>query len=410
MNATLLDGLSDIDGQNVVRCARVLLRRPLLHPDTPDGDLLPLIYRHKDKLQEMFTELLGYRLVVERRFARLYKAGPGRDATRGESTLTPRGYAYLALSIAVLTAVGRQILLSRLVAEIRSAATEAGMTIVDDRDDRRALTAALRHLVQLGVITETEGTVTEATGEALITIDTDLLGQLITGPLAEATGPGELVALAARPGPRGLDHSVRRKLIEDPVVLHSGLTADESTWLRKNQRREALLLERYFGMVSEIRQEGVAVCDPEEYLTDIAFPGLGTVARMTLLALPELLRQSEPGQDGRVPISTEQIRATCADLVEDYPSAWSKQAVSDEDSLVKDMLALMTRLGLITRDHIVDGGWLLNPVAHRWLPEPDAAPGPDPDAVEPEPVQQGPSLFDDDDAESLNSREGESAR
>ena len=53
----VLDGLSDIDAANVVRCARVLLRRPLLRADGPDGDLLPLVYRHRTTLQDLFAGL-----------------------------------------------------------------------------------------------------------------------------------------------------------------------------------------------------------------------------------------------------------------------------------------------------------------------------------------------------------------
>ena len=122
----VFDELSDIDAANVVRCARVLLRRPLLRTGGPDGDLLPLVHRYRAALTELFSSLLGYRLVVERRFARLYKAGPGPDPTRGESGMSPRGYAYLALTLAVLTGIGQQVLLSRLVADVRSAAVEAG--------------------------------------------------------------------------------------------------------------------------------------------------------------------------------------------------------------------------------------------------------------------------------------------
>ena len=58
----------------------------------------------------------------------------------------PTGRVYpaetLARLAAVLTGIGRQALLSRLVADIRAAAVEAGLTVVDDVADRRALTAA----------------------------------------------------------------------------------------------------------------------------------------------------------------------------------------------------------------------------------------------------------------------------
>ncbi|AOS65207.1 TIGR02678 family protein [Actinoalloteichus hymeniacidonis] len=408
----LLDGLPDIDAADVARCARVLLRRPLLRADGPDGDLLPLIHRHRGLLVELFTMLLGYRLVIERRFARLYKTGPGRDATRDEPTLSPRGHAYVALTLACLTGAGRQLLLSRLVDDLRAAAAEAGIGVVDDVADRRALTSALRFLLTLGVISETEGTVapwqSDGPAEALLTVDTDLLGLLISGPLGEADSPEELIRLAARPGARGVEHTVRRKLVEDPIVLHSELSAEESDWLRRNQRRESLLLDRVFGLISETRVEGIAVTDPEEYLTDVVFPGASTVSRITLLALPVLTDLREPLADGTTRVSTVEIRDACAELVTAFPAAWSRAATEDLDGLTADVIALLVRLRLLRREpeerqetsvDAVAGAsprWLLSPAAHRWLPQPDDTPGRPTEAPAPRPAPQADwSLFDE---------------
>lgn len=399
----VLDGLSEIDAANVVRCARVLLRRPLLRAGGPDGDLLPLAYRHRRALADLFAQVLGYRLVVQRQFARLYKTLPGTEVVRGEASLSPRGYAYLALTIAALTGVGRQVLLSRLVADVRAAAAEAGIDATDDVPDRRALTAALRHLVRLGVITETEGSVAGLLGdstEALITIDTDLLGVLLAAPLAEAADPDELFELAARPGPRGVAHAVRRKLVEDPLVLYADLPDDQADWLRRRARRESALLERCFGLITETRIEGIVVTDPEDYLTDVVFPGASTVARIALLALPELLEtmdadadadeRSDERPDGRVSVSAARVRQACERLVADYPAAWSRQATEDLDKLAEAALDLLRELGLARAE---PDGWSLAPAAHRWLPEPDERPGRDQPPPEPEP---GWSLFDRD--------------
>ena len=410
MSGDALDGLSEIDAANVVRCARVLLRRPLLRVGGPDGDLLPLVYRHRASLVDLFTQALGYRLVVQRQFARLCKPIPGTDLPRAEAGLSPAGYAYLALTIAALTGAGRQVLLSRLVADVRAATVEAGIEATDDVADRRALAAALRHLLALGVITETEGSVAglfgETPGEALITIDTDLLGQLLVGPLAEAESVDDLLALAGRPGPRGVEHAVRRRLVEDPVTLYADLPAEQAEWLRRRGRRESALLERCFGLVTETRAEGVAVTDPEDYLTDLIFPGTSTVARIALLALPELIAEPEPllddeteptpRPDGRIPVTVGQVRLACHRLVADYPAAWSKQATEDIADLADDVLALLRAAGLAQPD---DGGWLLSPATHRWLPEPDERPArenPVPE-VQPEP-EPGWSLFDEEES------------
>ncbi|HEX8865130.1 MAG TPA: TIGR02678 family protein [Lentzea sp.] len=390
-----LDNLSDIDAANVVRCARTLLRRPLLRSDGPDGELLSLVYRHRAVLQDLFAGLLGYRLVVERRFARLYKSGPGHDDTRGVLSMSPRGYAYLALTLAVLTGIGRQTLLSRLVADIRSAAVEAGIDAPDDISERRALTAALRHLVSLGVLHETEGSVAQdlLPQEALITIDTDLLGQLVTGPVGEAQSPEHLIELAARPGPRGVEHAVRRKLVETPLVLYADLPDDQAEWLRRNQRKETALLEQAFGLYTECRVEGVLAADPEDFLTDLSFPGVSTVARIALLALPDLVEDDSEDPPARHVVAVERIREVCAQLVEDYPAAWSKQFTDDLDRLVAEVTELLRRMGLAVK---TEEGWSISAAANRWLPQPDG----DPEREQPEPVvvPEVPSwsLFDEE--------------
>jgi len=398
MSADVLERLSEIDQADVVRCARVLLRRPLLRTGGPEGDLLPLVYRHRATLAELFAGVLGYRLVVERRFARLYKTGPGQDPTRGEPSLTPRGYAYLALCLASLTGIGQQTLLSRLVTDIRTAAAQAGIELSDDLGELRAIASALRYLVSLGVLSETEGTVT-GDEEALLTIDTTLLGQLVAGPLGVATTPSELITLAARPGPRGVEHALRRRLVENPVTHYADLPDEQAAWLRKRARQESRLIERCFGLVTEVRLEGIAVTDPEDYLTDVSFPGQSTVARVALLALPELLGAGEP-RDGWVAVTAEQVTTVCDELVDAYPAAWSKLMVASLPKLTDDVLQLLLSLGLAKPASAddADGAWLLSPATHRWAPQPDGTPrhAASMDG-EPEPVlapEPGWSLFD----------------
>jgi hypothetical protein len=164
------------------------------------------------------------------------------------------------------------------------------------------------------------------------------------------------------------------------------------------------LLERCFGLVTETRAEGVAVTDPEDYLTDLIFPGASTVARIALLALPDLLADPEPAldddtepvrrRDGRVPVTIGQVRLACRRLANDYPAAWSKQATENLAVLADDVLALLRATGLAVPD---GDGWLVSPAAHRWLPEPDERPArenPTPEA-QPEP-EPGWSLFDEE--------------
>ncbi len=182
--------LSHVDAAQARQCARVLLRRPLVRLDGPDGQLLPVMYRYRHVLQGLFSSYLDYPLLVERRFARLYKRLDGQPG-RGMNGFTPRTYVYLTLTLAALVGVGRQVLLSQLVADVRGAAAEAGITVSEELVELRALASALKHLVGLGVLEETEGTVASVThgrsGEALITINLELLGLVmarvgLTGP------------------------------------------------------------------------------------------------------------------------------------------------------------------------------------------------------------------------------------
>ena len=84
--------------------ARLLLSTPLVLAERdPEGHRC--IRRHADTLAAMFRNYLGYRLVVEAQFARLYKAGLGYAGRpllrRSKATFSPRDYTYLALLCAV---------------------------------------------------------------------------------------------------------------------------------------------------------------------------------------------------------------------------------------------------------------------------------------------------------------------
>ncbi|GAB3205406.1 hypothetical protein GCM10027294_03790 [Marinactinospora endophytica] len=395
-----LDGLDAIEAAQVRRCARVLLRRPLLRAEGPDGEALGTVRRYADRLQTLFTAYLGYRLVVEPSFARLYKTGRRPDGVRGArkpngAPLTPRAYAYLALVLAVLTGGSGQLLLSGLVADVRAAGAEAGLDLGTGIVDRRALAAALRHLVDLGVLTETDGSVApwadDAAREALLTVDVELLAHLVAVPLSRVASPEALAHAGAESA--DVRHRVRRRLVEDPVVARSSLTPEERDWLRTHLRSEARLLEELTGMRLEARAEGVLAVDPDGYLTDRAFPGGGTFARIALLAAAELVEEgSRPGIDhgeespGRggevdrdgVAVTRERFDAVVADLAARHPRAWSKDAVRDTDRLASSVLETLTEVGLAVSP---PGGLVVvSAAAGRYLPMPDAeeaAPAPD---------------------------------
>jgi uncharacterized protein (TIGR02678 family) len=233
---------------------------------------------------------------VEPGFARLYKAGLGRDSgrrlERGSGTpFTPRTYAYLALALAALVTAPEQLLLSEVVARTRAAAAEAGIDLGEPNrmTERRALVAALKQLMTWQVLTEDEGSVDSYTGDseadALLTIDREIARRLVGGPVSQAATPEDLIERAASAGEAGPRHRVRRLLVETPVVYLDDLTEEEVDWLRRSQRREQRILEDFAGLHAEIRAEGVALVDPEQELTDTQFPGTGTVAWAALLLM-----------------------------------------------------------------------------------------------------------------------------
>lgn len=350
--------------------ARLLLAHPLITADGPHADLFPLIRRHADWLGKRFQQVLGYRLLVDSSYARLFKAGLGAGAghrlERSTGTpFTPHTYACLALALSVLVTAPEQMLLSQLVADVRAAAADAGIELegTERAAGKRTLVAALRQLVEWGVLIETEGHVTvlaqEGGGEALITVDRELARVVVAGPLAQSRDGADLVRRAADPGFGGPRTYVRRMLVETPVVLLDELTDAERDWLRTRQRREAQAFSELLGLETEIRAEGVALVDPEEELTDLHLPGTGTVAQAALLLverLVERLRPQEPGHPATggslvigVAVPDGLVDELLAELVAEYGqrSNWQRGYLEDPPALRVAVLDLLARMRLM---------------------------------------------------------------
>ncbi|WP_406329480.1 TIGR02678 family protein [Streptomyces sp. NBC_00203] len=351
--------------------ARLLLAHPLVTSDGPYSDSFPLIRRHADWLAQRFQQVFGYRLLVEASYARLFKAGLGPGSghrLQRPSTgtpFTPRTYAYLALALSVLVTAPEQLLLSQLVADLRAAAVDAGIEIDDTgrQAERRTLAAALRQLVDWGVLTETEGQVSsvaeERGGEALLTVDREIARAVVAGPLGLSRDGADLVRRAADPGFGGPRTYVRRRLVETPVVHLDDLTGAEREWLRTRQRRESQAFSELLGLEAEIRAEGIALVDPDDELTDLNLPGTGTVAQAALLLVERLvdrLRPTDPGHPavgGRlvigVPVPDGLLSELLDELVEEYGrrSNWQRGLLDDRDALLAAVLDLLVRMRLM---------------------------------------------------------------
>ncbi|MCW6003498.1 TIGR02678 family protein [Micromonospora sp. CPCC 205371] len=372
-----------------VDAARALLARPLL--TAAHVEELALVRLHAPALRGMFKTMLGYNLLVESTFARLTKGpvspdGPARPARRPDnSTFTPATYTHLALLCAALLApgTGEQTLISTLIDQVRSDAASIGVRIGDSLPERRALVTAIGHLIGWGVLSETDGTATgwgERHDEALLTIHRSVLPHLLTRPLSDMTHPEQLLAvdpqLADQPR-----RSLRRKLVENPLVRREDLTDAERDVLSRERSELTRMLAENFGLTLEVRAEGALAYDSTGSLTDVAFPGSGTVKQAALLLLAELIEVRQPVagttatlDDGRVVPGSVVVRndvdAVLARLSERYRRAWGAALVEQPDRLRDEVITLLTDLGLATE---CSAGLVVHPAAARYRPQPQAA-------------------------------------
>ena len=382
--------------------ARALLLTPVLttaqHPET-----MRLVRRHAPALRSMFGAQLGYTLVVESTFARLLKTAPDhgmpvRPARRADGTpFTTRGYVHLCLVTAALLAptAGEQVLLSNLVEQVRADAAGLGIDIPDTLPERRSLVAALDLLVRWGVIAETDGTAAgwaERQDEALLTVHRPLLPYLLVGPLPTGADARSMIDAVPDPQPR---RRLRRMLAEHPVVLRSELDAETADVLSRERTVLAGQLDEAFGLVLETRAEGVLAHDPEASLSDVTFPGTGTVRQAALLLVEQLVIEHLPDPDAKaatgahppsVLVPWTAVDTLLATLLTHYGKGWRAQLRDDPTRLRDEVLDLLTSLSLTTP---TTDGVLVHAVAARYRTEVTyhrAAPKPSP--------PEEPGLFD----------------
>ncbi len=169
--------------------------------------------------------------------------------------------------------------------------------------------------------------------------------------------------------------SLRRKLIENPIVRREDLTEAERDVLSRERTELTRVLDESFGLILEVRAEGALAYDPEGELTDIGFPGTGTVRWAALLLMDALLaaQQPKPGtsfeDDGvsrpgllcRWPLVERCLR----ELADQYGSAWGRDYVADLGRLRGEVVSLLSGMGLATA---IEAGLALHPAAARYRP------------------------------------------
>jgi uncharacterized protein (TIGR02678 family) len=279
---------------------------------------------------------------------------------------------------------GEQILISTLIDQVRSDAASIGVEIGDTLPERRALVSAIGHLIGWGVLSETDGTATgwgERRDEALLTIHRAVLPHLLTRPMSGLSHPDELLDV----DPHVADQprrSLRRKLVENPLVRRDDLTEAERDVLSRERSELTRVLAEHFGLTVEVRAEGALAYDSTGSLTDVTFPGSGTVKQAALLLIAELIDLRRPTSgttaalhDGRdVPGLTagwHEVDAALARLSTQHGRAWGSTFVDQPDRLRDEVVALLTGLCLAVG---TDAGLVIHPAAARYRPQVRTAP------------------------------------
>ncbi len=322
--------------------ARHLAEHPLVLAEQ-DPDAFGLIRRYEHELDRWFTQRFGYRLEVSADTARLFKSTVVVDRRALRTAAHPgrpfsvREYTMLALTLAAVVAGPNVISLRDLVHEIRSAATDADVTVTEAASDRRALVNALKWMIRHGVASEAHDRIerysTDDQADAVLRIRPDRVSLLPLPALARSETVEDLLDRSEQ-RQSSLRAWMRSVLLEEPVLYRSDLSDDEWAELRRRLGEESSIFEEMFGLRLEARAEGVATIDPQDAMTDSRFPRNGTVAHSALLLLNRL---TEAGSDC---VALVDIVEVVASLAEQHRRFWS-QLADDPDRLTNAALELL---------------------------------------------------------------------
>jgi uncharacterized protein (TIGR02678 family) len=388
--SNLSNQLAIAERDEVARGIRLLLGNPLMNERTAP-ELFDLIRRRREPIRQWFDYYCGWSLIVEPRlgYARLVKvtsaADPSRPARRARSSRAPfdrRRYVLLCLAAAELLAV--PVTTIGLLADRLSRASAADPVVSTfdsaSRGERMAFVDVLRLLESYGVLEVVDGTtdsfVESAAAKVLYRVDSTLLLRLLAAPVgpSQLAVPPEEVALRldelrtlvtherryGRPGGEHSDavpisdvqrnlwlrHSIFRRLVDDPVVYSSDLSADQRAYLASPTGRQLLRrAAEQGGFALEERSDGMLLVDPDAIATDSKFPDDASTAKVAALILLDKL-------DG-APATSARLEVRAAELLARFPR-WAR-SYRDADGparLLSDAITVLGDFGLVR----VDGG------------------------------------------------------
>ncbi|MYX38321.1 MULTISPECIES: TIGR02678 family protein [unclassified Streptomyces] len=435
------EDVSPLELADYQKAVRLVLRYSLITAGYPDTAALPIVRRWAEQLRTDLMETLGYRLITTADTARLQRTQDSLDPTRPALTragrpFDRRRYAYLVLTLAALGRHGAQVALGELAEAVAAdAARIDGLGLDTTRKaDRDAFVDAVTWLTERGALTLADGSATAWAGdperaEALYDIDREILTAVhqptrVLQHLTSVTallGSGSALSMSAGRAAQRRDQArrARRLVLENPVAYYADTDPDLVGQLRAPALTEDL--ERLTGLAVERRAEGVALIDTSGRLSDIRFPGGGTVAQAALLLgarisaaaqrtgrhAPELLSaptaaerlaaharriddalpargapgvlgepepdepraspyqaQEEPPVEVRHPFVTDSwLRGRLKEIIGEYGAGFSADLRGDPDRLLDQALGLLAAMSLIAR---VDGGALALPLLARY--------------------------------------------
>lgn len=348
--------------------ARHLIAQPFVRMET-DPEMFRLIRRHEQLLDRWFTQRLGYRLQVTADTARLFKTTtvPRRRQLMTVSSqprpFARREYVMLALTLAAIAAGPNVISLRDLVHEIRSAAADADISMVDDPSERRSLVTALRWMIAHGLVSEMHDRVDRYAGDesadAVLRLRPDRIALVSLPALTLAETADDLIDRSEER--RNSRVWMRAQLVEESVLYRSDLTDGEWGELRRRLGEETEVLSEMFDLRLEARAEGLAAIDPSSRLTDSRFPATGTTGHAALLLIDRLVA------DGCDTIPRDEVVRRVAELGGSHRRFWS-QLADQPDALTSDVLRLLADHRLVEVSLDRDGVQVL-PAAFRFAVE-----------------------------------------
>ncbi len=368
------------------RALRALLMRPLL---AGGSEQHVLVRRHVEYLREWLARETGWRLHVERGFARLYKTPANTDdATRGLPDFDRERYALLCLVCSVLERGESQITLRQLGEQLLDATADPQLRehgfdfTLESHHHRRALVQVCRFLLGHGVLSRVVGdeeTYVNRTGDVLYDVNRRVLATLpashrgasLIASSAERLGLEQvLTALVEEYIPdttegrrTALRHRLSRQLLDDPVLYHDELTEEECQYLASQRGPMAARLAAATGLVPELRAEGLALVDEEGELSDRQLPAVGTLAHAMLLLAEHLAEASR--DDPQRLHSMHELAAHLRTAADRYGRYWRKEvrAPGAEAELATQAVDGLEALHLVRR---VQGSISARPALMRY--------------------------------------------